>query len=293
MPRLTSTCCEDICTVRGTLCTMAEGSGSNGDDAKDGRRRVSNDEILNALSTGKERANAPALSTSDVADLLPISRQAVKRRLENLAQEGEIGKHKAGRNHIWWISDGGPGPGQFDLDEVVDVGDLSDDKLIGLSSEQIDPEQLPDELVDQFMDAHFTPDRIQNEMLFEALRQNVDFTELPESISSDIAQEVYGYDTSYWAMHIRAGISLLAISMLTFFVFFTGIFVTVPELSLLFISHDTIEYVIRLIAVIALLLTAMLFAGGFMASVFGLVGRAFSSTDDPRPWREYFQNLFG
>lgn len=268
--------------------------GDGGDDEDSGvgrRRQVSDDEILTALETGKERINAPALSTSDVAGFVPISRQAVKGRLEDLADEGRVGMHKAGRNRFWWLADDAHSAGEFDIDDAIETGDLSDDKLIHLFSEQIDVEELPANLVDEIIKDYLTPHRIDNETLFEALRQNVDYAELPDDITSDIAMEVYGYDTSFWANQTRTGIVSMALT--TIFAIFTLILISInpPDNLLGLISGGTILDILTFLAQVGAFVVLVTLASGVIFLVFGIGGRAFSSTDDPRPWRDYIRNV--
>ncbi|XGI84722.1 hypothetical protein ACEU6E_10870 (plasmid) [Halorutilales archaeon Cl-col2-1] len=50
-----------------------------------------------------DRADEPVLTASDLADALPIGRDAVYRRLRDMHEEDLVGKKKAGANAVvWW-----------------------------------------------------------------------------------------------------------------------------------------------------------------------------------------------
>lgn len=47
----------------------------------------------------------PFLTTGEVADQLPVSKDAVYRRLERMREEGRIGKKKTGARSVgWWAT---------------------------------------------------------------------------------------------------------------------------------------------------------------------------------------------
>lgn len=76
-----------------------------GEDARPRRRggefeaEVSDEELLNVF----RGAETPVLSASMVADRLSIGRQAVYERLQDLEDEGRIGRLKVGgRAVVWW-----------------------------------------------------------------------------------------------------------------------------------------------------------------------------------------------
>lgn len=262
---------------------MPDGSGP-------GRKaQVSDKEILEALNSGMARAGAPALSTSDVADFLPISRQAVKRRLEKLSEKGEVGVHKAGRNRFWWVPDekytGGQldSDGQFDLNEIVEEGDLSDERLIELFQEQIDPEDLPDSFVEQILQKNLSPNDIQDEIVFEKLRNDIDYSEFPKEVASDIAQEVFDYDSSYWARWIRGGVYSLAFAMLVLmFVFiFSNIGSNPPELLSTLFGAQLITAVFEALTMIAALAWVILCGAGVALILIGFLSRKLKKGDEP------------
>lgn len=62
-------------------------------------KKVSDAELVSIIRS----ADDPVLTTAEVTEGTPISRQAVKRRLEQLFEEGHISRKKAGRNRVWWV----------------------------------------------------------------------------------------------------------------------------------------------------------------------------------------------
>lgn len=63
---------------------------------------VSDEEILDVF----RGANDPVLIASEVAEELPIGRRGVYKRLESLAENGELGKKKiGGRGTVWWLAE--------------------------------------------------------------------------------------------------------------------------------------------------------------------------------------------
>lgn len=64
---------------------------------------VSDDEILRTVVL----AYSPALGTSDVAEKVGISRQAMDRHLSRLESGGLLESKKVGPATIWWITDDG------------------------------------------------------------------------------------------------------------------------------------------------------------------------------------------
>ena len=77
-------------------------------DSKAGRKpRVTDDEILQLFRDTSD----PVLSTSEVAERLPIKRRATHKRLTSLREDERLaGKQIGGRNTVWWVperTDGG------------------------------------------------------------------------------------------------------------------------------------------------------------------------------------------
>lgn len=63
--------------------------------------RATDEEILEVV----QEADAPVLSTAEVARELPIDRRSTLTRLHSLADDGELEYKKiGGRNTVWWIA---------------------------------------------------------------------------------------------------------------------------------------------------------------------------------------------
>jgi hypothetical protein len=50
-------------------------------------------------------ASDPVLNTTEVADELPIGRAGAIKRLHELADDGKIGRKRAGNSYVWWAFD--------------------------------------------------------------------------------------------------------------------------------------------------------------------------------------------
>jgi len=66
-------------------------------------RGTSDEEILDAIVEHR----APAVGTSDIADVVGVSRQAVDQRLRSLEEDGLVTKYKAGKTLVWWPTPAG------------------------------------------------------------------------------------------------------------------------------------------------------------------------------------------
>jgi len=63
--------------------------------------RVSDEEILTVFRESQD----PVLIASEVAEELPIGRRGVYKRLEQLAEKGELDRKKiGGRGTVWWLA---------------------------------------------------------------------------------------------------------------------------------------------------------------------------------------------
>ena len=63
---------------------------------------VSDDDVLSVLSN----SDTPVLTTQMIADELPVTRQAVYYRLQELHESGGVGRMKVGaRAVVWWVAD--------------------------------------------------------------------------------------------------------------------------------------------------------------------------------------------
>lgn len=128
--------------------TAENSNGQDGTRRGGPAQRVDDDELVARLKEATNRTEyPPVLSTSDVAELLPIGREAARRRLNDLSNEEEyeeppVRKYKAGRNPVWWVSETGSGG-------EVDTGFLKD-QTINLSAanirDLIKAEDIPEDL---------------------------------------------------------------------------------------------------------------------------------------------------
>lgn len=63
--------------------------------------QVTDEEILEVL----RESGDPVLIASEVAEELPIGRRGVYNRLEQLAEDGRLGRKKiGGRGTVWWLA---------------------------------------------------------------------------------------------------------------------------------------------------------------------------------------------
>jgi predicted transcriptional regulator len=69
----------------------------------DQKRGTSDRAILLAIS----EHHAPAVGTSDIADEVGVSRQAVDRRLRSLQEDGLVEKYRVGRSVVWYLAPAG------------------------------------------------------------------------------------------------------------------------------------------------------------------------------------------
>lgn len=62
-------------------------------------KKITEQDILKVF----DRAEAPFLTASEIAEQLPVSRQAVNYRLEKMREKDLIGKKKTGASAVgWW-----------------------------------------------------------------------------------------------------------------------------------------------------------------------------------------------
>lgn len=79
------------------------------------RQEVTDEQILRILDDHED----PFLTTPEIGDRLPITRQATLNRLEGCRKRGEVEKKLAGRTAVWWLA-GEPGreKRKNDLDRI-------------------------------------------------------------------------------------------------------------------------------------------------------------------------------
>lgn len=66
-------------------------------------RTVSDDRILLEILL----ARGPAAFSSEITDEVPLTRQQVSTRLENLEEEGFVASKLASGRRLWWLTDKG------------------------------------------------------------------------------------------------------------------------------------------------------------------------------------------
>jgi len=64
---------------------------------------IDDNDLIELVSECEQRWNRPFVTSTDLADHVGMSRQAIHRRLDNLHEEGRIKKYKPGRGAIWWV----------------------------------------------------------------------------------------------------------------------------------------------------------------------------------------------
>jgi hypothetical protein len=94
------------------------------------------DELLEAVAHQCNTRAPPVVKTEHVAETetVEVTQQTVKRRLDKLRDEGKVGGLQIGRGWVWWIPEN-EGELEFDSSTIYWDG--------------IEPEQIPDELVEQ------------------------------------------------------------------------------------------------------------------------------------------------
>lgn len=95
-------------------------------------QKVTDEELLTAVEYVLRMLDAPAVPTAQVAADLPIARQTVKRRLDDLADEGRVASLATGQGQIWWLPDG--------------EGGHVDPSVLNHPVESIDPYDIPTDL---------------------------------------------------------------------------------------------------------------------------------------------------
>jgi hypothetical protein len=108
--------------------------------------RIGDDQVIARIqSATKGQSSPPVLSTSDVAELLPIGGEATRKRLIKLEKENRLQKYKAGRNPVWWPAEEEEGGKVRGADLSLEDIKLSEDDY----RELIDPAKIPKDVVRQ------------------------------------------------------------------------------------------------------------------------------------------------
>lgn len=66
--------------------------------------KISEQDILKVF----DAANEPFLTASEIANEMPVSRQAVNYRLETMHKKGSVGRKKTGARSVGWWAEVGP-----------------------------------------------------------------------------------------------------------------------------------------------------------------------------------------
>lgn len=66
-------------------------------------KTVSDEEILRIIEDDEDLV----LSTKDVADAIEFSRRGAHPRLSELEERGYLGRKRAGRTDVWWVTEAG------------------------------------------------------------------------------------------------------------------------------------------------------------------------------------------
>lgn len=72
-------------------------------DAQQGRK-ISEQDILKVF----DEADEPFLTAGEIADQLPVSRQAINYRLDKMLEKDLVGKKKTGARSVGWWAEVGP-----------------------------------------------------------------------------------------------------------------------------------------------------------------------------------------
>lgn len=73
-------------------------------DDRGGRKpRVTDDELLETIDGVLGEIEAPVVTTSQIAERVPLTNRAVRKRLRRLADEGAIGVVDVGNTSVWWV----------------------------------------------------------------------------------------------------------------------------------------------------------------------------------------------
>lgn len=117
--------------------------------------KATDEELLASVERVCETVDAPAAPTGLVAAELPIKRQTVKRRLDDLAESGDVAALATGQGHIWWLPEGEGG--------YVDPGALAQ------TTANIDPHDIPPDLAREIAEKRL-PEFQPPETVWERLR---------------------------------------------------------------------------------------------------------------------------
>lgn len=96
----------------------------------DGSGRVSEQDILKIF----DNSDDPILTSSEIADELPVSRQAVNYRLKQMHEEGLVDRKETGARAVAWWATRTPAPSDDTLRDIeATEGELERGKTVGLT----------------------------------------------------------------------------------------------------------------------------------------------------------------
>lgn len=66
--------------------------------------RVTETELLGKMAQLLANDEKPILTTTEIADEIPIGKRATRDRLNKLADDGTIGRLSVGNSTVWWLN---------------------------------------------------------------------------------------------------------------------------------------------------------------------------------------------
>lgn len=83
--------------------------------------KVSDQDVLKVF----DAADEPFLTASEIAERLPVSRQAVNYRLNRMHDDGIVGKKKVGARAVGWWAKVAPEPAESDVPDYEEAEPIS------------------------------------------------------------------------------------------------------------------------------------------------------------------------
>jgi len=99
---------------------VSETAAAGGSDEEDSEN-VTTEDIVKVF----RHHESPAITSRDVSVVLGCSRDLARRRLQTLADEGVVKRHKSGNIVLWWHPDYVDEPSVEDDLEPIDVGETN------------------------------------------------------------------------------------------------------------------------------------------------------------------------
>lgn len=118
--------------------------------------KATDEDLLEAVELVTETLEVPAVPTGLIAAELPIKRQTVKRRLDDLADEGRVASLATGQGRIWWLPEGTGGyvdPAALEEPlQDIDPYDIPPDVARQIAEERLPEFQPPETIWERFQD---------------------------------------------------------------------------------------------------------------------------------------------